>query len=155
MKRFTIYAGLVVALFTQQAYSTNLYLLTFLEEAPLTGVVVTLDGVGLADTDAWGGAEGDLVPGQHELILTANTVSYPIDFSCAPNEDVEISVTFTNDAGEAPIVRIAKYGPDSAPGKGYLTGTITDIAGSPVTGATVSLVGTQYSASADDDGIYL
>ncbi|MFT4822456.1 MAG: outer membrane receptor for ferrienterochelin and colicin [Halioglobus sp.] len=155
MKRFTVYAGLVFALFTYQAHSANLYLLTFLEEAPLKGVVVALDGDDLGDTDARGSAKGDLVPGQHELVLTANAITYPIDFSSAPDEDVEISVTFTDDASEEPVVRMAKYGPDSEAAEGYLTGAITNIAGYPVVGATVNLVGTQYSASTDDSGVYL
>ncbi|MFK8047431.1 MAG: TonB-dependent receptor [Halioglobus sp.] len=155
MKRFTIYSALVFVLFSHQAISANLYLLTFLDEAPLSGVAVALDGEALSTTDSRGSASSALAPGQHSLVLTASASTYPITFASASDEDVEISVTFSEEPETAPQIRVVNYGPDSVAGLGYLTGTIADAGGVSLTGASVSLIGTRYSATSDANGVYL
>ncbi len=154
MKKFSIYSGVFLACISHQVCAANLYLLAFLDDAPLKGITVSLDDQEVGDTDGRGGAQAILEPGSHVVILTGRDLVYPIEFSTIRDEDVEISVTFQDLLAADPVVRIEKFGPDSVAGLGYLTGQIANAAGIPVKGVRVVFTGTQYSALTDENGIY-
>ncbi|MEH6569875.1 MAG: carboxypeptidase-like regulatory domain-containing protein, partial [Halioglobus sp.] len=154
MKKFSIYSGVFLACISHQVLAANLYLLAFLDDAPLKGITVSLDDQEVGDTDGSGGVQAILEPGSHVVILTGRDFVYPIEFSATRDEDVEISVTFQDLLAADPVVRIEKFGPDSVAGLGYLTGQIANAAGMALEGVRVVFTGTQYSALTDENGIY-
>ncbi|MAT93476.1 MAG: TonB-dependent receptor [Halioglobus sp.] len=154
MKRLAAYAGLVLSISSFQAQAADVFLMVFLDDAPLRGARVTLDDVPAGATNAQGSAQSNLDAGDHVLVLADDNIEFPIAFKSAADEDVEVHVTFTSTAGDEPEVAIRRFGPgDSA--AGYITGQVTDGAGTPLAGASVTLAGTDYSASTDSDGIYV
>tara|TARA_R110002072_G_scaffold178001_20_gene334067 strand:- start:519 stop:3575 length:3057 start_codon:yes stop_codon:yes gene_type:complete len=156
MKRFAATAGLLLFVLSHQALAANAFLMVFLDDAPLSGVRVTLDDVPIGRTDARGSAESTLSAGDHVITLTDDEIEFPVAFSSAADEDVEIQVTFTSAEGDEPRVKINKFGPgDQDAATGYITGQVTDPSGEPIAGASISVVGTQYQQSTDEDGVYV
>src|SRR6056297_1709191 len=111
MKRLAATAGLLLSVISHQALAANAFLMVFLDDAPLSGVRVTLDDVPIGRTDARGSAESTLTAGDHVITLTDDEIEFPVAFSSAADEDVEIQVTFTAQEGDEPRVIINKFGP--------------------------------------------
>ena len=155
MKRLAGVFGLASVFFAQQALAATAYLMVFLDEAPLSGVEVRLDGDSLGNTDFRGSATAALAGGDHVITLIDDDLEFPISFSAANQDEVEIKVSFTSAAGDEPRVSIRKFGPGDVGTNGYVTGQVTDGAGTPVAGATIAALGTQFSAQTDDDGVYV
>ncbi|MEM9256414.1 MAG: TonB-dependent receptor [Pseudomonadota bacterium] len=149
-----LYAGLVVSLFSQQVLAGDAFIRVFVDEAPLSGAQVIMDGVPLGTTNQRGGASGEIGSGTHLLILKDDDIEFPIEFSSTIDEDVEISVTFTTAEGDEPKVTIRKFSPDEVDAQGFLTGQVMDSTGSAITGATVSISDTPYTATTDAQGIF-
>jgi len=154
MKRLAVFAGLVLSLVTQQALAAKVFLTVFLDDAPLKGAVVMLDDRNLGTTDSRGGSSATLEAGSHVLTLVDDDVNFPIEFSSTAEEDVEIKVSLTSTAGDAPKVDIRKFGVGAPAGEGFITGRILDPDGAAIEGATISVAGTTFSATADDFGVY-
>tara|TARA_R110002049_G_scaffold1716_3_gene12997 strand:+ start:3222 stop:6278 length:3057 start_codon:yes stop_codon:yes gene_type:complete len=155
MKRLAVYAGLALSLLSQQVLAANLYLMVFYEDAPLSGATVFLDERNLGTTDARGSAEAVLEPGDHVLTLVDRDdgTDFPVEFSSATQEDVEIKVTFS--AGVAPAVAIRKFGIEGGLGEGFITGKILDPSGAAIAGATVAAADSSYTATTDEFGVYV
>lgn len=154
MKRLAVYAGLVLSLVTQQALAAKLFLTVFLDDAPLKGATVMLDERNLGTTDSHGGSSATLEAGSHVLTLVDDDVQFPIEFSSLAEEDVEIKVSLTSAAGDAPKVDIRKFGTDAPPGEGFITGQILDASGAAIKGATIAVANSAFTASADEFGVY-
>jgi len=155
MKRLAGFAGLALTiLFSHQALAAELFLTVFLDKAPLKGATVVLDDNNLGSTNRFGGISVSLAPGSHTVKLIDDNIAFPIDFSSAAGEDVEIEVDFTTATGDTPVVNIRKFGEDEAGGEGFVTGTVSNTENAPVSGATVTVVGTDYSATTNASGIY-
>jgi len=155
MKRLAGYAGLALSLVTHQALAADIFLMVFYADAPLKDVSVTLDERNIGVTDSRGGSSATLEPGSHVLTLADDNIQFPIEFSSEAEEDVEIKVSFTGSAGDAPKVNIRKFGADAPFGEGFITGKITDASGAAVAGATVAAANTSYSATTDEFGVYV
>ncbi len=153
MKRFAVNAGLLFALLSQPALAATTYLMVFLDDAPVSGVALDVNGANAGTTNLRGSAEFNIAAGDHVLTLVDDGIRFPVTFASAPGEDVEISVVFSTAPGLAPEVSIRKFGPADS-GNGYITGQVLDSSGAPVSGATVALIGTPYSALSDESGIY-
>jgi outer membrane receptor protein involved in Fe transport len=155
MKRLAVYAGLALSLLSQQVLAANLYLMVFYEDAPLSGATVFLDERNLGTTDARGSAETVLESGDHVLTLVDRDdgTDFPVEFSSATQEDVEIKVTFS--AGAAPDVAIRKFGIEGGLGEGFITGKILDPSGAAIAGATVAAADSTYTATTDEFGVYV
>jgi outer membrane receptor protein involved in Fe transport len=155
MKRLALYAGLVISLLSHQAFAANLYLMLFLDDAPMSGATVILDDRNLGTTNRTGGVSTELESGSHVVRLMDDGVEFPIEFSSAADEDVEIKVSFSAADGDKPKVSIRKFGVDAQGGEGFITGKILDPNGSPVQGATIAAENSAYKASADEFGVYV
>lgn len=153
MKRLAVNAGLLFALLSQPALAAKTYLMVFLDDAPVSGIELDLDGVDAGTTNARGSAEIELEAGEHVLTLVDDEIRFPVAFSSDAGEDVEVSVTFNSTPGVAPAVTVRNFGPGDT-GSGYITGQVLDAAGAPVSGARIALDGTGYAATADSAGIY-
>ncbi len=154
MKRLAATAGLLLSVISHQALAANAFLMVFLDDAPLSGVRVSLDDVPVGRTDNRGSAQTSISAGEHVITLTDDEVDFPVAFSSGAEEDVEIQVTFTTREGDEPRVRINKFGPQDA-ATGYITGQVTDTGGEPLAGASVVVAGTEYQQSTDEDGVYV
>lgn len=155
MKRLAATTGLLLSLFAGNALAAKAFLVLFYDDAPLRGVTVTLDGVPIGSTDGQGSVSASISAGDHRAMLVDDDIEFPVNFSSGPDEDVEVSVHFTSTAGDEPRVAVRKFGPGEAGASGYITGRITDAAGAPLAGASVSLRGTAYRATTDADGVYV
>ncbi len=154
MNRLAASAGLALALLTQQALASNLFLMVFLDDAPLSGATVMLDQRTLGQTDHQGSASAALEPGSHIVTLVDDQSELPIEFSSTAEEDVEIKVTFTASTGDKPEVSIRNFAVGAEGGKGFITGRILDPNGAAIKGAIVAIPGTAYTATTDEFGVY-
>ncbi|MDA8752826.1 carboxypeptidase-like regulatory domain-containing protein, partial [Halieaceae bacterium] len=155
MKSIAFYAGIALSLVSFQSFAASVYLQVFLDEAPLQGVPVALDGSPLAATDGRGGAASALTPGSHVLTLTDDGVAFPVSFDSRAGEDVEVTVTFTAREGMQPGVNIRKFAVGDTSASGYITGRVTNTLDAPVAGANVLLESGELSALTDADGVFL
>ncbi len=155
MKKLAAYSGLLLSLLSHQALAAEMYLEIFLDDAPLSGATVMLDERNLGKTDGRGGSSAEINEGSHVLKLMDDQTEFPVEFSSAAEEDVEIKVTFTTATGDKPQVSIRKFGVDAEPGKGFITGKILDPGGAAIKGASISIPGTTYTASTDEFGVYV
>lgn len=153
MKR--IATCLVLCLLASRALASNLYLLVFYDKAPLSGVLLEVDGIVEGQTDDHGGAEvAALEAGSHVLTLSDDDIAFPVKFDLRDDEDAEISVTFTSAENVEPIVSVKKFGSTDEGPIGYLTGQVTDPNDVPLAGARVTVEGTGLSTVTNDRGIY-
>ena len=155
MKRFAAYTGLTLSLLSYDALSSELFLTVFLDDAPLSGATIMLDERSLGKTNAQGGATATLEEGSHVMTLVDDDARFPIEFSSAAAEDVEIKVTFTSSTGDQPEVSIRKFTVGEEGGKGFITGRILDASGAAIKGATVAIPETSYTATTDEFGVYV
>jgi outer membrane receptor protein involved in Fe transport len=153
MKRLAAQSALLILLISQPALAAKTYLMLFLDDAPVQGAIVDLDGVEIGRTDIRGSASADIQSGNHVLTLVDAGIRFPVEFSAGADQDVEISVTFASAVGVAPKVNIQKFGPGE-PGTGYITGQVSSSDGDRLVGASITLVGTDYSTIAAASGIY-
>lgn len=155
MKRLAVCAGLALSFLSHQALAANLYMMVFLDDAPLSGVTVNLDERNLGATDKRGSVSAELEAGSHVVTLVDDEIPFPIEFRSAAEEDVEIKVTFTATPGSAPDVSIRKFSADAPAGEGFITGKVLDSSGAAVPGATVAAANTAYSVSTDEFGVFV
>lgn len=154
MKRFALLMGLVLSHISQQAMAAEAFVSVFLDEAPLRGVTVILDGTALDKTDDRGSTSATLQAGDHVLRLLDDGVDFPVEFSSSAQQDVEISVTFTAAENDQPVLRVRKFIAGDTSGSGFITGQVVDAVGTPLPGAIVRAVGTNYRTITDGSGIY-
>lgn len=156
MKRLAPIAGLFFfALLSHQALAADAFVSVFLDDAPLQGARVFLDDVPVGSTNARGFAETDVSAGDHVLTLSDDEINFPIPFTSAPDQDVEIRVTFRSAEGVPPEVDIKKFAAGDTSATGFITGQVTDDDGMPVGDATVSVADTSYETTTDGDGVYV
>jgi hypothetical protein len=155
MKSIAVSVGLLLSLISHQVFAANAYLMVFLDDAPLRGVAVTLDDVPLGATDSRGSVSTRLDAGDHVLLLSDDDISFPIEFSSSAGEDVEINVTFTRTEGDEPVVTVNRFAAGDTSASGYITGTVSNTAGTPIAGATVTVEDTDLSTVTDADGVYV
>ncbi|HEY6131198.1 MAG TPA: TonB-dependent receptor [Halioglobus sp.] len=155
MRKLAGYAGLILSLLSHQALAATIYLQLFLDDAPLRGATVILDDRDLGTTNTRGGASATLEEGSHVLKLVDDQIEFPIEFSSAAEEDVEIKVSFTSVQGDAPQVNIRKFGVGAEGGDGFITGKILAASGAALAGATIAVSNTAYKASTDEFGVYV
>ncbi|MBN7797971.1 TonB-dependent receptor [Parahaliea mediterranea] len=155
MKRTYFCIGLLLSLVSHQVMAAGLYVQLFLDDAPLQGVVATLDDAPAGASDRRGTVSAELQAGQHVLILSDDDLDFPIEFRSAQNEDVEVSVIFTSAKGDEPEVSVRKFTAGEAGAEGYVTGTVTNTANSPIAGASVVVGGAGVAATTDANGVYV
>ena len=114
-----------------------------------------LDERNLGKTNSLGSASATLEAGSHVVTLIDDEATFPIEFSSAAAEDVEIKVTFTSSTGDKPEVSIRKFGVGAEGGEGFITGKILDSSGAAIKGATVAIPNTSYTATTDEFGVYV
>lgn len=144
---------LLSAFFTaQQVFAGDLYLQVFYGAAPVSGADVVINGETVGSTNAGGALDYVLDAGSHDISIGASDQQLAsFSFSFADGENVDITV----DAGGSgePRINIDAYDPTAADiATGIVTGTVTNSSGNPVSGATVTVVGTDISVQADDAG---
>ncbi|MCB1689763.1 MAG: TonB-dependent receptor [Halioglobus sp.] len=154
MKRLAVCAGFALSFSSCPVLAANLYLMVFFGDAPLSGATVFLDERNLGATDDRGSSEAVLESGDHVLTLVDrnDNTDFPIEFSSAPQEDVEIKVTFAT--GDEPQVAIRKFGVEGGLGEGFITGKILDASGAAVAGATIAAANSNYAVTSDEFGVY-
>lgn len=155
MKRTFVGAGLMYCLVSPQALAGDLYLRLFLDEAPLQGVQVMLDGKAAGQTDTYGGISAALTAGRHQLVVSDDDLNYPLNFDVDADDDVEIKLLFTSATGDEPRLEVSTFAPGEKGASGYITGTVSNTAGAPVAGASVVVAGAGLSVLSDANGIYL
>ena len=69
MKRLAVNAGLLFALLSQPALAAKTYLMVFLDDAPLSGVELDLDGAGVGLTNVRGSAEIDIEAKRYDAAI--------------------------------------------------------------------------------------
>ncbi len=154
MKRSLISIGLLGALTSQQALAADLYVQLFLDDAPLRGVLVTVDDLPIGGTDGRGSSSTDIDAGSHVLVLSDDDLDFPIEFDSSADQDVEISVVFTSAEGDEPEITIRKFGAGDV-AEGYITGVVSNTANSPIAGASVVVGGAGVAATTDAKGVYV
>ncbi|MEH6518781.1 MAG: TonB-dependent receptor [Halioglobus sp.] len=154
MKKSFISMGALLSLLSLQALAGDLYLRAFYNDAPLTGIGVKLDNLSLGETDSQGGVSANVDSGSHTLFLGNGEQQLAVDFSAAANEEVEVSVTFTDVEGAEAEITVYNFGPETPATNGYITGRVNGPDGAPVANASVTLLGTAISTRTNADGIY-
>ncbi len=155
MKRLAATAGLLLSIISHQTLASDLFLMVFLDDAPLSGATVMLDERNLGTTNGQGSTSTRLEAGSHVVTLVDDQIKFPIEFSSTAEEDVEIKVTFTSSTGDKPEVSIRKFTVGAEGGKGFITGKILDPSGAGIKGATVAIPNTSYTATTDEFGVYV
>ncbi len=143
-----------VAIASKGAWAADTYLNVFYGDNPLKGVEIRLDGQLLGKTNDLGSASGDIDGGQHTVELLRDGESMTsFTFVTAPDQDAEISVTFT-DEDENPNIVVGKYRADDSSAGGVIGGVISDIEGNPIEGATVAVIDQGVETTTDSEGRY-
>lgn len=154
MNKYLTTLGMTLCLTSAPALASDAFLRVFFDDAPLSGVKVLLDGVEQGVTDTRGGVTVAIDGGDSVITLVDDGVELPIEFNAQDDEDVEISVTIPTGESAVPAVDIRKFGPGDAGDAGFITGQVLDSSGQPLSGAVVSLAGSPYSSTTNDNGIY-
>ena len=81
----SLVAGLLFTFVSHQVLAADALLRVFLDDAPLSGVSVTLNGVPVGTTNERGGVAANLGSGDHVLVLSDDDLEYPISFSSTDN----------------------------------------------------------------------
>ena len=105
MKRLAAYAGLVLSISSFQAQAADVFLMVFLDDAPLRGARVTLDDVPAGATNAQGSAQSNLDAGDHVLVLADDNIEFPIAFKSAADEASSTSLLAGADGEPVLFVR--------------------------------------------------
>ncbi|MGB1328378.1 MAG: carboxypeptidase regulatory-like domain-containing protein [Porticoccaceae bacterium] len=134
------------------ASANNTFVQAFLENAPLRQIKVEVDGVIIGVTDGNGVVEAEIGTGEHKLYLIDDETKVPVIFSLSADDEVEISIVYSRDPNEAPIVNSQIFEADSS-ATGFLAGIVTSPTGIPIPDAKISI--TDFgSTTTDDEGIY-
>ncbi len=159
MKFFSrpILSALFLILCSQSAWSAETFLSVFLNNRPVQGLEVRLDDEMVGETASEGSLTYEMDAGEHILQLSENgTVILNYSYLTMQRENAEISVAFS-DLAEEPEIVIEKYfpGAEKAGAPGIIQGSVSSADGIPISGATVSLVDTEYQATTNESGGYL
>ena len=134
------------------ALSETLFVQIFLDQAPLSGITVMVDGdeVGRSQND--GVLSVDLEPGEYEIELVDDDVAFPFDVAIEESAETEASVTFYSEEGIAPAVSVGLFS-ESSLDVGFVVGQVTDSDGTPLEGASVDVGGVSVVLTGSD-GLY-
>ena len=159
MKLFTrpLFVASILFAISQGAWSAETFLSVFLNSRPVQGLDVQLDNSAIGETSSDGTLIFAMDAGEHILELSENdTVVLRYSYLTTQRENAEISVMFS-DMAEPPEVSIEKYfpGAEKSGAPGIIQGAVSSRDGSPIRGATVSLVNTQYQVITSESGGYL
>ena len=134
------------------ALSETLFVQIFLDQAPLSGITVMVDGdeVGRSQND--GVLSVDLEPGGYEIELVDDDVAFPFDVAIEESAETEASVTFYSEEGIAPAVSVGVFSKSSLD-IGFVVGQVTDSDGTPLEGASVDVGGVGVVLTGSD-GLY-
>lgn len=159
MKLFSrpLLSAFILFVISQNAWSAETFLSVFLNNRPVQGLDVQLDEKLIGETSSDGTLTFEMESGEHSLILSEDGTNILVySYVVAPRESAEISVSFSN-LSEAPEVSIEKYfpGAEKAGAPGVIQGAVSSMAGNPISGATVSLLDTEYQTTTNESGGYL
>ena len=114
--------SLVASFIAPRALAEDLFVLVFLEDAPLRHVKVAVDGKIVGVTDGKGLVQASLTPGAHKLYLIDDDLAIPVRFNIPKNGEVEVSAVFSREQGVEPVVKSQAFtaGSDAT---GYKEGT--------------------------------
>ena len=145
--------SLVASFIAPKALAEDLFVLVFLEDAPLRHVKVAVDGKIVGVTDGKGLIQASLKPGAHKLYLIDDDLAIPVRFNIPKNGEVEVSAVFSREQGVEPVVKSQAFTADSD-ASGYIAGVVTSPSGLPIAGASVEVVDIQLSTETNAEGIY-
>ena len=145
--------SLLASFIAPRALAEDLFVLVFLEDAPLRHVKVAVDGKIVGVTDGKGLVQASLTPGAHKLYLIDDDLAIPVRFNIPKNGEIEVSAVFSREQGVEPVVKSQAFTVDSD-ATGYIAGVVTSPSGLAIAGATVEVVDVQVSTKTDAEGIY-
>ena len=145
--------SLLASFIAPRALAEDLFVLVFLEDAPLRHVKVAVDGKIVGVTDGKGLVQASLTPGAHKLYLIDDDLAIPVRFNIPKNGEIEVSAVFSREQGVEPVVKSQAFTADSD-ATGYIAGVVTSPSGLAIAGATVEVVDVQVSTKTDAEGIY-
>lgn len=151
MRKATLVAACLSVFTSAVAVAEELLVQVFLNDAPLTGVGVRVEGSDKGETDDSGSVSTNVRPGEREVMLVDGAEAYPVAVSV--NEDVitRLTVVFNSVEGVAPLVEVDSYTKDEAP-NGFITGVVANESGVPLSGARVVSGG--VVAVTDAEGVF-
>lgn len=155
MKISPRYLAFAAALASQQAWSADAFLHVFFKDTPLQGVEVRIDDEPLGATNNRGAISSYVEKGKHTAKLTRNgKLITTINFENREDDEVEINVSFLDDAS-TPTIRVRNFpAGEVVDANGYVTGRVTDLAGDPLAGATINVLGANLETTTDESGAY-
>ena len=120
------------------ASASNTFVQAFLENAPLRQIKVEVDGVIIGVTNGNGVVEAEIGTGEQKLYLIDDETKVPVIFSLSADDEIEISIVYSRDPNEAPIVNSQIFEADSS-ATGFLAGIVTSPTGIPIPNARISI----------------
>ena len=139
------------------AWSAELLLNVFLNDRPVQGAQVRLNGELVGTTAADGSVEANIGSGENTVELSRDlTVITTYSFSLADRENVELAIKFS-DLEVEPRVDIEKYSLDNGASgaQGVIQGVVLDEQNSRVANALVTIEETGDSATTNELGGYV
>lgn len=140
------------------AQAAELLVTTFYESSPFKGLEIELDGRAVGTTNEQGEVLASIAAGEHTIRILENGATLAEHrFTLAPDQGADLSVGFT-DFKKPPEFKLAPYDTlklgDADGATGTVTGTVSDVKGNAVSGATLSVEqnGIQAEAVTDEAG---
>ena len=141
------------AFFSHYALAAETYLSVFYDSAPLEGVKVSFNGEEIGETNRFGSVSTYLGDGSHTFSLSKDdTVLNEGTFALSDNEEVEISITFSDKKAD-PVQKVQKFD-GSTSAIGFISGVVKDENNQPIANAIISIDGLSTEFSTAEDGAF-
>ncbi len=143
---------LLTALLSSLTFAGKSEFFVFLENSPLQGVDVTVDGENIGQTNAKGEAEGNITTsGSHKAVFSrGEEIIGTVDFELEAEQALEVTIVIST--SNEPKISIYKTGDDSTRFIGKIAGQIKAADSGALAGANVSVVDGPESVVTDENG---
>ncbi|MFE8071322.1 TonB-dependent receptor [Marinobacteraceae bacterium S3BR75-40.1] len=160
LRSLALWSVLALLACGQSAMAGELLLYVFRDAAPVSGVTVTLDDQAQVQTDASGSVSLQIDAGTHRVELQQNGQTlHNFRFASGADQNADVTVRLPATEGDEPQVAVETFGSRENMSEregqavGMLQGTITTReTGAAISGARVSVPGSDYAATTDARG---
>ncbi|VUD69112.1 hypothetical protein TDB9533_04478 [Thalassocella blandensis] len=154
MKKQVLSAAIAALLGASHVHAGDTDVFVFLDNNPLQGVDVRINGTLVGQTDDTGEATTYLdEDGKKSLVIEKNGEQLAShEFGLNADEDAEISIVLSKQ--NEPKVHVYKSGQSNGDAIGFLRGQVRSPDGKPLAGANVSIPGTEFESTTGVDGSY-
>jgi outer membrane receptor protein involved in Fe transport len=146
--------AVTIALSAKGVIADDTYLHVFLNNDPLQGLDIGLNGEIVDETDARGAAGFETPAGQHVIdIIRDGVVLTTFNYDLAAGQDAEVSINYSDESSD-PTININKFDVNDLGAVGFIGGVISDPNGVPLAGARIESTDGLTTIATDSSGAY-